>query len=416
MSQHALVRPFPGWRPPSDQVEQISAPPYDVMNRAEAAQMAHQNARSFLHVSRADLAFDDEVPTADERVYLAAAENYARLKADGALAQDPTPCYYFYRLIMDGRAQTGLVAAASVIAYDGDRIKKHEFTRPDKENDRTEFAWRLKAHSGPVFLTYRNTPALSALLERGASGEPTYDFTAADGVQHTLWVVSDAELIDAVTDAFDALPHVYVADGHHRSAAASRCRERWINEHGEPEAEAPVNRFLSVLFPDDQMRILDYNRVVADLNGLSAEAFVTALETDFEVGAPQSEAISPSQPQSFGMYLNGQWRLLRLKPGVGALEDPVKRLDVSLLSDHLLGPILGITDPRRDKRIDFVGGIRGMAGLSRRVDSGEMTVAFSMYPTSMADLMAVADAGEVMPPKSTWFEPKLRDGLVIQSF
>lgn len=412
-----LIQPFAGWRPRPELVEQASAPPYDVMNSAEAREMAAGNPHSFLRVSRAEIELAEGTSPYDEAVYGKAAENYARMCApDGVLIQDPAPCLYLYRLVMDGREQVGVAAAASVAAYDADRIKKHEFTRPDKENDRTRFALEISAHSGPVFLTYRKSPRIDELVAAGMASDPAYDFTAPDGVRHTLWVVDDESAIAALTAAFEALPSVYVADGHHRSAAASRVRRFKQEQLGDAATgEEPFNRFLSVLFPDDQMRILDYNRVVRDLNGLAPEAFLARLEEAFEV-TPSAVPYSPDGPHRFGMYLDGAWYGLTLKPGLVDESDPVGRLDVSLLSVHLLEPILGIEDPRRDKRIDFVGGIRGLQGLETRVDSGEMAVAFSMYATSLADLMAVADSGNVMPPKSTWFEPKLRDGLVIQGF
>ncbi|MEG3638897.1 DUF1015 domain-containing protein [Magnetococcus sp. PR-3] len=416
MSQLALVQPFNGWRPPPEHVSQVAAPPYDVLNSEEARVMAGDNPHSFLRVSKAEINLPSGTSPYDASVYQKAAENFAALKEQGVLVQDDTPCYYIYRLIMDGRAQTGVVAAASVQAYDSNRIKKHEFTRPDKENDRTEFAWRLQAHSGPVFLTYRHNTHIDTLVGQICQDEPIYDFTAADGIQHTLWVSADATHNQAISQAFDALGHVYVADGHHRSAAASRVHRRFVEEgKGTDQEEAPHNRFLSVLFPDNQMRILDYNRVVKDLGGLTVDGFMEQLEKSFDV-SKQDAPFSPDQRRTFGMYLSGQWYQLTLKSVITDPEDPTKRLDVSLLSDHVLGPILGIEDLRRDPRIDFVGGIRGMEGLMARVDSGDMAVAFSMNATTMDELMAVADDNQVMPPKSTWFEPKLRDGLVTQGF
>nr|CRH04938.1 conserved protein of unknown function [Candidatus Magnetococcus massalia] len=416
MAKPALVKPFAGWRPRADVVSQVAAPPYDVLNREEAAEMAAGNPHSFLHVSKAEIDLPADLDPYDPKVYATAKANYAKLKADGMIAQDEAPCFYVYRLIWQGRAQTGIVAAASVEAYDSDRIKKHEFTRPAKENDRTEFAWALKAHSGPVFLTYRKDQAIDTLVAEICKQDPVYDFDAGDGIQHTLWVCSDAGQNDKLEAAFDALPAVYVADGHHRSAAASRVHARTVEEGlGQADEEAPHNRFLSVLFPDDQMRILDYNRVVKDLGDLDEAAFMAEVKKRFDV-TPTAEACSPKAHGSFGMYLGGKWYSMTLKADMAVADDPVKRLDVSLLSDFLLEPILGISDPRRDPRIDFVGGIRGMQGLEKRVDSGEMKVAFSLFATTMDDLMAVADSGQVMPPKSTWFEPKLRDGLVVQAF
>jgi uncharacterized protein (DUF1015 family) len=307
--------------------------------------------------------------------------------------------------------QTGIVAVASVTDYESNRIRKHEFTRPDKEDDRVRQIEALNAQTGPVFLTYRQSPSVDAMVDIVARGKPDVDVTADDGVQHTLWSVRDRKLIEALTQAFDAMPCLYIADGHHRSAAAARVAAARRAANPGHTGEEAYNYFLAVIFPDNQMRIMDYNRVVRDLNGLSRELFLKKLEDTFSVTA-ESAAVKPVQAGEFGMYLKGQWYRLAIKPAHIPTKDPVKRLDVSLLQDHLLAPILGIGDPRRDKRIDFVGGIRGLAELERRVNSGEMTVAFSMFPTSIHDMMAVADAGEVMPPKSTWFEPKLADGLV----
>ncbi|MEO5368335.1 MAG: DUF1015 family protein, partial [Magnetococcus sp. WYHC-3] len=308
----------------------------------------------------------------------------------------------------------GLVAAASVAAYDMDRIRKHEFTRPDKENDRTVLADTLDAHTGPVFLTYRQSARVDALVEQIMADAPACDFVAPDGVSHSLWVVADLAIQTELTAAVESLPRLYVADGHHRSAAASRvCAQRRAAHPGFTGQE-PFNRFLAVLFPDNQVRILDYNRVVRDLNGYTSAQFLSALEKNFLI-TRQDAPCQPRCPHTFGLYLERQWYALELRPGRITTEDPVARLDVQLLSTLVLEPLLNITDLRRDTRIDFVGGIRGMTGLMERVHADGMAAAFSLYPTSLRELMAVADAGRVMPPKSTWFEPKLRDGLVIQT-
>ncbi|MBF0194720.1 MAG: DUF1015 domain-containing protein [Magnetococcales bacterium] len=411
-----LIQPFPGWRPKPELVEQISAPPYDVLNRQEAKELAKDNPNSFLHVSKAEIDLPDDVSPYDEQVYEAAKKQYKSLQKRGLLKQDPAPYLYFYRLIMDGREQLGLVAAASVPAYNENRIKKHEFTRPAKEDDRTKISEALGAHSGPVFLTYRHSKTVDKIAANCvATQTPVYDFTANDGIRHTIWVVSDKTTIDNLVDAFEALPGLYIADGHHRSAAASRVaamREKQGKTQSK-DAESSSNRFLSVIFPDNQMRILDYNRVVTDLNGLSEEEFLAEIAKQFTI-TQSPTPFKPSQPNSFGMYLKNKWYQLKLSADKIDKNDPVTCLDVSLLNQYLLDPILGIKDPRRDPRIDFVGGIRGLQGLEARVDSKEMTVAFSMYPTALSELMSVADANQVMPPKSTWFEPKLRDGLVIQ--
>ncbi|MBF0448627.1 MAG: DUF1015 domain-containing protein [Magnetococcales bacterium] len=409
-----LIKPFPGWRPLPELAEQISAPPYDVINRQEAAQLVKNNHLSFLHVSKAEIDLPDDVSPYDTLVYQTARKRFNEMKENGWLQQDQKPCLYFYRLIMDGREQIGLVAAASVTAYNLDRIKKHEFTRPAKEDDRTRISEALSAHSGPVFLTYRHSKQVDELANRCLEqNAPIYDFEADDGIRHTLWLVSDETMIQALVEAFEALPCLYVADGHHRSAAASRVATMRRTPGNSPDEEISADRFLSVIFPDNQMRIFDYNRVVQDLNGLSADAFLHQVGQTFIV-TPSPTPFKPGRRNQFGLYLSGQWYQLELPAQYVDETNPVTSLDVSLLNQYLLEPILGITDPRRDSRIDFVGGIRGLQGLVDRVDSGEMAVAFSMYPTALSELMAVADSGQVMPPKSTWFEPKLRDGLVIQ--
>ena len=331
--------------------------------------------------------------------------------AEGVLKQDSAPCYYFYRLIMGDHRQTGLVAAASVADYDTNRIRKHEFTRPDKEDDRVRQIDALSAQTGPVFLTYKHNAAIDELAVKTTAAQPEIDLVADTGVRHSLWVVRDAAALDLITRAFDAMDCLYIADGHHRSAAASRVAAARKAANPRHTGDEAYNYFLSVIFPDNQMQILDYNRLIKDLQGDSPEAFLAKVRNAFAVEKTVGQA-KPGKAGEFGLYLGGQWYRLTIKPGLIPHDDPVRRLDVSLLQDNLIAPILGVDDPRRDKRIDFVGGIRGLSELERRVDSGEMAAAFALHPTSMADLMAVADAGEVMPPKSTWFEPKLADGLV----
>jgi uncharacterized protein (DUF1015 family) len=321
----------------------------------------------------------------------------------GVLVRDDTPCYYIYRMVMGEHSQTGLVVAASVADYNNNRIRKHEFTRPDKEDDRVRQIEALNAQTGPVLLAYKSTERVDALLATVAEGVPDVDLTADDGIRHVLWVVRDSTITGQITAAFNAMEALYIADGHHRSAAASRVA---ASRPGDTAAAA----FLAVIFPHRQMQIFDYNRVVSDLADMTPEAFLARVAGSFRV-TPSDTAVHPECPGNFGLYLAGQWYRLVIKPDL-IPDDPVGRLDVSLLADNLLAPVLGIEDPRRDTRIDFVGGIRGLAELEKRVDSGEMAAAFSMHPTRMEDLMAVADAGEVMPPKSTWFEPKLADGLV----
>jgi len=333
------------------------------------------------------------------------------MREEGVLRRDEAPCYYLYRLIMGGHAQTGLVAAASVADYDAGRILKHELTRPEKEDDRVRQIDALNAQTGPVFLTYRHVPAVDGIVRQAIAGDPEVDVTADDGVRHSLWVVRNQDQLQAISAAFEAMDRLYIADGHHRSAAASRVAAMRRKANPAHTGEEAYNYFLSVIFPDDQMQIMDYNRVVRDLNGLTGEEFLARIGHGFDV-TPSASPAKPSGRGEFGMYLNGHWYRLRIHDSRIPAGDPVARLDVSLLAANLIDPILGISDPRRDKRIDFVGGIRGLGELERRVASGEMAVAFALFPTSMEELMGVSEAGQIMPPKSTWFEPKLADGLV----
>jgi len=400
----SLIRPFAGLRPARGRAGDVVAPPYDVLDTAEARARARGRPWSFLHISRAEIDLPEGTDPYNPAVYRKAAANLQGMIDAGVLQRDDRPCYYIYRLVMGEHRQIGLVAAASVSDYDKNRIRKHEFTRPDKEDDRVRQIEALDAQTGPVLLAYRSRPEVDALLESMTAGEPDCDLEADDGIAHSLWVVRDTGQVDAVSAAFDAMDALYIADGHHRSAAASRVAAT------RTATSDAAGYFLTVIFPHNQMQILDYNRVVRDLNGMTPEVFLAGLTDRFTV-TPVDSACHPQGPGEFGMYLGGQWYRLVIHaeriPG-----DPVGRLDVSVLAENLLAPMLGITDPRRDRRIDFVGGIRGLAELERRVDSGAMQVAFAMYPTRMEDLMAVADAGHVMPPKSTWFEPKLADGLV----
>lgn len=404
-----LIRPFAGLRPRPEFAADVIAPPYDVLSTAEARERAAGRPRSFLHISKPEIDLPEDTNPYDDKVYAKGAENLQTLIQDNILQRDAQPCYYIYRLNMQGHVQTGLVAIASVADYDTNRIRKHEFTRPDKEDDRVKQIDALNAQTGPVFLTYRHDANVDKVISEACQQTPEYDLTADDGVQHTLWVLKDQQALDTITQRFDQMDCLYIADGHHRSAAGSRVAA--MRKQQGASADDISQYFLSVIFPDNQMQILDYNRVIKDLNGLDTEGFLTAVRNAFSV-EPAAAAVKPAAPGQYGMYLDGQWYRLTIKPELIPADDPVGRLDVSLLQNQLIDPILGIADPRRDKRIDFVGGIRGLAELEKRVNSGEMAVAFSLYPTSMADLMSVADAGEVMPPKSTWFEPKLADGLV----
>ncbi len=403
-----LIVPFAGLRPVPEHAADVVAPPYDVLNTAEARERARDRPWSFLHISKPEIDLPEGTDPHDDAVYAKGAGNLAKMIDAGILIREDRPVYYLYRLIMGDHEQVGLVAAASVDDYLSNRIRKHEYTRPDKETDRVRQIDALNAQTGPVFLTYRHDPAMDALARRIMAETPLYDLTADDGVRHTFWVIADPQDIETITRTFDAMPNLYIADGHHRSAAAARVAEQ---RRAAGKGGGAADYFLAVLFPDNQMQILDYNRVVRDLNGLSPKAFLDALADAFIV-TPSDTPVRPARAGEFGMYLDGQWYRLSIRPERIPADDPVRRLDVSLLQDNLIAPILGITDPRRDDRIDFVGGIRGLGELEKRVDSGEMQVAFSLYPTSMTDLMAVADAEQVMPPKSTWFEPKLADGLV----
>ena len=407
----SLIRPFAGLRPAPGRAAEVIAPPYDVLNTDEARERARGKPWSFLHISKPEIDLAQGTDPYSAGVYAKGKENFERMSREGVLRRDPASYYYVYRLVMGTHRQTGIVATASVPDYDSNRIRKHEFTRPDKEDDRVRQIDTLNAQTGPVFLTYRRSPAVDVVVENIARGAPDVDVTADDGVRHALWVMRDRQQIDAITATFDAMSCLYIADGHHRSAAASRVAAARRAANPAHTGEEPYNYFLSVIFPDNQMQILDYNRVVKDLNGLSPETFLEKVESAFSA-RPEPAAVRPAYPGEFGMYLKGRWYRLIIKEERIPVDDPVKRLDVSLLQDTLIAPVLGIDDPRRDKRIDFVGGIRGLKELERRVDSGEMACAFSLFPTSITDLMAVADAGQVMPPKSTWFEPKLADGLV----
>ena len=403
----SLIRPFAGLRPVAGRGADVVAPPYDVLNSTEARARAAGKPWSFLHISKPEIDLPEGTEPYDPAVYAKARENLDHMLEAGVLARDEQPCYYVYRLTWNDHVQTGLVAAASVADYDTNRIRKHEFTRPEKEDDRVRQIEALDAQTGPVLLAYRAQPEVDALIAAVTEGKAELDVTADDGIRHELWVLRDPQQIEHLTAAFDAMPALYIADGHHRSASASRVSAA---RRGKAPADGPQDYFLSVIFPHDQMKILDYNRVVTDLNGLNPEQFLPRVAEHFDLMA-SGEAVHPSGHGEFGMYLVGQWYRLNIHEEL-IPADPVARLDVSLLSDQLIAPILGISDQRRDQRIDFVGGMRGLGGLEKRVDSGEMAVAFSFFPTTMDDLMAVADANEVMPPKSTWFEPKLADGLV----
>ncbi len=408
----ATIRPFKGYRPLPEYAARVAAKPYDVLNSAEARAEAAGNPLSFLHVGKPEIDLPPDIHLYDDRVYRKGKENLERLIRDGILREDPSPCLYVYAQTMGTHTQYGVVGCASVAEYLNDTIRKHELTRKDKEDDRTRHVQVTNAHSGPIFLTYRAQPALDAIVGRVCAGVPAFDFVAGDGIRHQLWVIRDSATIDAITAAFHAIAYLYVADGHHRSAAAARVGRDLADANPHHRGDEEYNFFLAVFFPHNQLRIMDYNRVVKDLNGKSESEFLVEIQEHFTVtGAPGRH--KPAQKGEYGMYLNGTWHILRAMPALLNVADPVERLDVSILQKYLLSPVLGIDDPRTSKRIDFVGGIRGLEELEKRVNAGEMTVAFALYPTSIDELLAIADAGKTMPPKSTWFEPKLRDGVVV---
>jgi len=406
-----LIRPFRALRPAPGRAADVIAPPYDVLNRAEAVQRAAGRPSSFLHISRAEIDLPEDTDPYDPAVYAQSATALQRLVDEGVLVRDPEPCYYAYRMEMDGRAQLGFAAVANALDYDSNRIRKHEFTRPAKEDDRVRQIDALNAQTGPVLLASRHNDELMGLLKAATTGEADIDEVADDGVRHTLWAICDPQTVARITAITDAMPALYIADGHHRSASGSRIAATRREQFPDAGPDAGFEYFLTVIFADSEMHILDYNRVIQDLNGLSKDAFLARVGEQFTI-TPEDGQAKPAQPHEFGMYLDGQWYRLAIDPAKIPGDDPVARLDVSLLAANLIEPILGISDPRRDTRIDFVGGIRGLGELEKRVDSGDWAVAFALYPTSMDDLMSVAEAGEVMPPKSTWFEPKLADGLV----
>ncbi|HPQ39562.1 MAG TPA: DUF1015 family protein [bacterium] len=408
----AKIQAFRAWRPAPGMEEKIASPPYDVLNSEEARKMAEGNPYSFLHVIKPEIDLPENTDLYSDVVYATARENFGRMRSEGWLVREEVPSFYLYRQIMNGHSQIGLVAGASVREYENDLIKKHEFTRKKKEDDRTRHVGEVNANAGPVFLTYRASSEIDALVQDLIRTDPLYDFTAPDGIQHTVWVVSGEDDVRALETQFNSIPEMYVADGHHRSASAARVGTERRAADPDPTGEKVYDYFLAVMFPHDQLAIMDYNRVVKDLNGLTPDAFLEKVSEMFHV-EPAADR-KPSVPNTFGMYLGGKWYRLIAKPGTFPTDDPVNSLDVAILQNNLLHPILGIGDPRVDERIDFIGGIRGMDELERRVNAGE-AVAFAMVPTRIEQLMAIADAGEVMPPKSTWFEPKLRSGLIVRS-
>ncbi len=409
----AVIKPFKGYRPTKKMVKEVASPPYDVVNTKEARDLVKGKPYSFLHVVRSEVDLPEDVDSYDDRVYAKAKENLDRLVDDKIMVEDENPSIYLYQQQMDDHKQIGILACASVEDYLNDVIKKHELTRAAKEKDRIKHVDTLNANTGPVFLTYPAAPEIDNLIDELVKEDPEYHFEADDGIIHTLWMVNDSHAIKFFTEEFANMPALYVADGHHRTASAAKVgtirKEANPNHTGDEE----YNYFLAVFFPHDQLKILDYNRVVKELNGLSDEDFLAKVKENFAVEATgNNETYHPAKIHTFGMYLRGKWYKMTPKPNTYDVNDPVQSLDVAILQNNLLTPVLNITDPRQDERIDFVGGIRGLKELEKRVDEGE-AVAFALYPTSIEELMSIADSGEIMPPKSTWFEPKLRSGLVV---
>lgn len=410
----AVVRPFKGIRPKIDLAPKVASLPYDVMNREEAKKMAEGNKDSFLHVVRSEIDVDDTISQYDETVYKKARRNLDKMIEDGILIQDEVPKFYIYRQIMNGRVQTGLVGCTSIDDYMNDIIKKHEFTRPQKEVDRINNFDYCDANTAPIFLTYRKNDELNKIINDWIKfHNPVYNFTSEDEITHIAWVIDEDSINSRINEIFEKIDYLYIADGHHRSASSVKVGLKRREANPDYTGEEEFNYFLSVIFPDKDLFIMDYNRVVKDLNGLTNEEFMSKVREKFEVEEYNGEGqYKPVEKHTFGMYLDNKWYKLSVKDGIFDENDPVDRLDVSILQKNLLHPILGIENPRTDKRIDFVGGIRGLAELEKRVAT-DMKIAFSMYPTTMEDLLSIADAGEVMPPKSTWFEPKLRSGLFV---
>ena len=413
----AIVRPFRAVRPVAELAEKVAALPYDVMNSEEARRMVEGNPHSFLHVDKAEIDLDPSIDLYDTRVYEKARDNLRTMIRTGVFMQEETACLYIYKQVMNGRTQVGIVGCTAVDDYRSNIIKKHELTRADKEQDRVCHVDYCDANTGPIFLTYRSQTAVDDIINDVMSTKkPVYDFRSEDGISHIVWVIDEQEKIEALCTLFAGIDSLYIADGHHRSASAVRVGMKRREAKPDYDGSEEFNYFLSVIFPDNHLYIMDYNRIVKDLNGNTPEHFMEKVSEKFAVTAYTGEGcLKPEKKHTYGMYLAGKWYLLEAKEGTYDAADPVAQLDVSILQRNLLQPILGIGDPRTDKRIDFVGGIRGLKTLADRVDSGAMAVAFSVYPTTMDDLMNIADAGAIMPPKSTWFEPKLRSGLFIHN-
>ena len=409
----AIVKPFRGVRPPKEYVAQVASKPYDVLNSEETRTEAAGNEKSLYHIIKPEIDFEPGTDEHDPKVYEKAVENFRKFQENGWLVQDSKPCYYIYAQTMDGRTQYGFVVAASVDDYMNGRIKKHELTRRDKEEDRMKHVRNNRANVEPVFFTFPDNDSLEQILKQETAKEPTYDFVADDGFGHTFWVIDSDETIAKISSLFADIPNMYIADGHHRSAAAALVGAEMAKNNPNHTGSEEYNYFLAVCFPASHLKVMDYNRVVKDLNGLTTDEFLRRLEDNFVVELKGSEIFKPGRLHEFSLYIDGKWYSLTAKPGTYNDADPIGVLDVTISSDLILRDILGITDLRSDKRIDFVGGLRGLGELKRRVDSGEMRMALALYPVTMQQIIDIADSGNIMPPKTTWFEPKLRSGIII---
>ena len=409
----AKVKPFKGVRPPRELVENVASRPYDVLNSDEARAEAEGNPKSLYHIIKPEIDFEPGTDEHDPRVYDRAVENFNAFQKNGWLVQDDKEHYYIYAQTMDGRTQYGIVIAANVDDYMQGRIKKHELTRRDKEEDRMKHVRVNNANIEPVFFAFPENPVMEGISSRISESEPEYNFTAEDGFGHHFWVIDEEDTIATITEEFAKIPSLYIADGHHRTAAAALVGNEKAKSNPSHRGDEEYNYFLAVAFPASHLKIIDYNRVVRDLNGLSPEEFIKAIEKNFTVECIGENVYAPARLHNFSLYLDGKWYSLTAKDGTYNDSDPIGMLDVTVSSDLILRDILGITDLRSDKRIDFVGGIRGLGELKRRVDSGEMAMALALYPVTMQQLMNIADTGNIMPPKTTWFEPKLRSGLII---
>jgi uncharacterized protein (DUF1015 family) len=410
----AVIKPFRAMRPIKELVDKIAALPYDVMNSDEAREMVKDNPYSFLHVDRAEVDLPLDTDVYSDEVYEKAKVNLKNMIDKGYYKEDKEPCFYVYKQSMKGRSQVGLVGCASIDDYNNNVIKKHELTREEKEIDRVKHLYKIKAHTGPIFLTYRENKEISSIVKEWTLREPLYNFKSEDGNKHTVWIINDYKVVKRISELFEKVNYLYIADGHHRTASAAKVGQIEREENKNYKGNEEFNYFLSIVYPDSELEVLDYNRSVKDLNGLTEKEFLDNVSEKFIITKKDKE-VKPNKKHNFGMYLNKQWYLLEAKEGIFNPEDPVEQLDVSILQNNLLRPILNIEDPRTSKRIKFIGGVRGLKELEKRADT-DMKVSFSMFPTTIEDIMAIAESQKVMPPKSTWFEPKPRSGLFLHKF